>query len=132
MDKINIENIFDIHTEQPITVDNVYERRKSKKNKTVLNIDKIKKNIELKKNMAKSEYKKKFKICVNKINMANDIGKTNIIYVVNNDVFLVSNFKCIDCIKYINNKLIKNKFKTCILSDNSILISWSDIYKNLI
>ena len=48
--------------------------------------------------------------------------KTNIIYNLQNDVYLVRGFTCKECIEYINRKLIKKKFNTCILSNTSILI----------
>lgn len=131
MDKISLDNIFGTYTESEdniLDVKNIYEQRKPKQ-KHILDINKIKKNMEYAKKLIADEYKKKYIICVNRINLANDMGKTNIIYSIYNEITMVRNFKCKDCVEYINKKLLKKKFNTCILSDTSLLISWKNIYK---
>ena len=131
MDKISVDNIFGTYTESEdniLNVYNLYEQRKPK-HKHILDINKMKKKIEYAKKLVTDEYKKKFEICVGRINLANEMNKTNLIYSIYNDIPMIKNFKCKECIEYINNKLVKKKFNTCILSDTSILISWSDIYK---
>jgi len=135
MDKISIDNIFGNYTESndnTLNVNNICKNNKKKnKKKHILDLNKIREKIQYEKKLVADEYKKKYKICVNRIVIANEIGKTNIIYNIYNDAQLIKNFTCKDCITYINKKLTDKKFSTCILSDTSILISWSDIYKNI-
>lgn len=134
MEKISIDNIFGIYTESngdTLNVHNIYGHKKSKKKKQILDINKMKEQIQYLRKLVTDEYKKKYIICTNRINIAHELGKTNIIYSIHNDGKLIKNFKCRECIEYIHRKLTDKKFVTCILSDTSILISWIDIYKTL-
>lgn len=137
MDKISIDNIFSNNADDnlkndicQIDTDNIFCDYQ-KKNKSVLDISKIRSQKQMMESLLKDEYKKKYRICVNKINMANECGKRYTIYSMINDAFLIKNFSCRECLLYIDRKLNKQQFDTKIIDDKTILISWTNLYNTI-
>ena len=75
MDKISISNLFpSTYDFQPLDVDNLYNTQDQKtKNKINFNIDRLVKLREERKSKILIQYEKVFNICLNKINLANNL-----------------------------------------------------------
>lgn len=131
MDKINIDNIFnggksDGSQYEPIDVYNLYNgSKKNIKHKFNANILASKKDEQKKKII--NEYKKIYQLCVNRIKIVNSLNKDNMIYEIKGNIMRSANFDCKECLDYIQKKLKKISFNTCIISKTSILISWKKI-----
>lgn len=125
MEKININNLFAPVSKKPINVNDFINTTNSPDNsaKVGINIDKLINLREERKQKIVLQYDKIFKICINKINMANNLNKTEVIYDVPEVLFGYSNYNINECILYITNKLKESRFDTIILG-KSIYISW--------
>jgi hypothetical protein len=95
----------------------------------VLNDEYIVKKIKNSKNKEKQKlndlFESKYKDCLLRINNSIDLNKEELIFKVDDIYFGYNNYKSSECINFINEKLIKKKFKTQILSKNEIFINWS-------
>jgi hypothetical protein len=130
MDRISIKNIFANSNDfEPLDVNNLYSV-KDKKNKINFNIDRLIKLREERKNKILIQYEKIFKMCLNKINLANDMNKTEIVYDVPDGIFGHNDYNPVDCLLYVEEKLKNMFFDTLILNNKTIFISWANLGEN--
>lgn len=131
MDKISISNLFpSTYDFQPLDVDNLYNTQDQKtKNKINFNIDRLVKLREERKSKILIQYEKVFNICLNKINLANNLNKTEIVYDVPEAIYGHFDYNINDCVEYIDNKLKNMDFDTLQLN-KSIYISWLNLGDN--
>ncbi len=94
------------------------------------NVNKLKKIRDDKKNKIKTEYEKRYIICLNKIEKVNRNNMTEMIYEIPAMMINCSKYKSIDCLNYINERLLKQYMDTLYISDHSIFISWFYIEEN--
>jgi hypothetical protein len=132
MDKININNLFKGATEfKPLNVQTLYDVKGNKeKEKFNLNIDRLINLRDERENKVLEQYEKNYNGCLSKITMANELGKTSVVFTVPETVFGYYNYSPTECIKYTNTRLGSEKFDTLVLSDNSLYISWLNLKKN--
>lgn len=127
MDKISVSNLFPTNKFRPLDVNSLYNTRKQKEeNSNNFNIDRLIKLREEKKKKIIEEYEKIYKMCLNKITLANNLGNTEVIYEVPDAVYGKLEYNIVDCIAYIINKLDEMKLDTMIFQ-KSIYISWLDL-----
>lgn len=127
MDKINIENLFhckthnssntlDIKTitqcQRPFDTDILIETRE-KKRKTLLNY-----------------YLKYYDTCLKKIEIANNLGKTDLLFTVTEFIPNCPEYKSKDCLIYIKKKLDQKFFDTYIINNKTLFITWLYIEAN--
>ena len=127
MNKINIENLFNCRTnnrsknldvkaitqcQKPFDIDTLIETRE-KKRKTLLNY-----------------YIKFYDMCLKKIEIANNLGKTDLLYTVKEFIPNCHEYKPSNCIEYIKNKLQLDHFNICILNSKTLFITWLYIESN--
>ena len=142
MDNINIKNIF-INNNKNIKNDNknnntsfineINTNNIVSKNKCCNTVDdnfiinKIKYNQKYERELLNEIYEEKFKECLLKINDAIDMNITDIFFKINIAHFGCKKYNSLECLKYIENKLRKNKFDTYIILKTEIFISWKKI-----
>lgn len=130
MDRISIKNIFSNSNDfEPLDVNNLYNV-KDKKNKINFNIDRLIKLREERKNKILIQYEKIFKMCLNKVNLANDMNKTEIVYDVPDGIYGHYDYNPVDCLLYIEGKLKNMFFDTLVLNNKTIFISWANLGDN--
>lgn len=134
MDKININNIFASNNNgnifQPLNVNNLYNNDEQKDKKINFNIERLIKLREERRKKIMTQYEKVFKMCLNKINSANDLNKTEVIYDVPEVMFGYSDYNLNGCIQYVNDKLQGINLDTIILG-KTIYISWLNLEENI-
>ncbi len=132
MDKINISNLFPAtnnqHNDyQPLDVQSLYSITEKKPKKINFNIERLVKLREERKMKVLLQYEKVFNLCLNKINLANDLNKLELVYEVPEAMYGSFEYNSIDCLFYISEKLKKMGIDTIILNEYSIYISWIDL-----
>ena len=132
MDKISINNLFPAsHDFQPLDVNNLYNTNEQKvKNKINFNIDKLVKLREERKKKILVQYEKVFNMCLSKINLANNLNKTEIVYDVPEAIYGHFDYVIGDCIEYVHEKLKNMDLDTIILNEKSLYISWLYLEEN--
>lgn len=127
MDNINIESLFHCKTRnssrtldvkaitqshRPFDTDILIETRE-KKRKTLLNY-----------------YVKFHDTCLKKIEIANNLGKTDLLYTITESIPNCIEYKPKECIEYIKNKLDQDFFDTYVVDDKTLFITWLYIEAN--
>jgi len=129
MDKISIDNLFPNikFKNRPLDVYSLYNPKEIKKEDDIsYNIQNLRNVREENKRKIEQVYMKVYEDCLKDIIELNKKNKTDMIY----DIPLVifgKEYDNIDCIKYINKRLIRLNMETIILSGERIYISWSNI-----
>lgn len=90
-------------------------------------INKIKSNKINEKKKNDDLYEELYKQCLIKINTAIELNLTDIIYSVGLSYFGYQYYDSLQCIKYIEAKLIEKNFFTLVVSNKDIFISWKNI-----
>ena len=128
MDKINISNIFPdtkIENSKPLDIYSLYH---PENNKTKIDIERL---INLRKERKKKtieQYDKYFQSCINKIQMANTLGKLSLTYQVPKIVFMYPDYNPYECLEHINRKLEDLKLDTTVVPEFlTIYINWVNI-----
>ena len=136
MDKINIENLCSTTiNSSPLDVRSIYAPKRKPMLESIKKVDFdinrfLNKNNEIEKKV-KIEYKKKYNLVLNKINIAYELDKTEIIYTVDTTVFRCKEYNQQKCLGYIQTELRKMYMDTLLSGDgNSIFISWKNIEEN--
>ncbi|CAH6421683.1 Hypothetical protein KVN_LOCUS413 [uncultured virus] len=136
MDKINIGNLFnnyknDKHTS--IDTNNIFDREKRSEDniKNNFSVQKIIQSKHERKNKLTKNYKKIYNICLKRIDLANKLNITEIIYDVPQIIYGCEEYSTIDCLKYIEKNLQDIKFDTLLLNKKSIFISWFNLEENI-
>ncbi len=131
MDKINISNLFPNQDEYgEINVHSLFSITEKKPKKTEFNLERLANLREERKRKVLLQYEKVFNLCLNKINIANNLNKLEIIYDVPEAIYGSFDYKSIDCLFYISEKIKKMGIETIIISETSLYISWIDLGKN--
>lgn len=73
------------------------------------------------------QYKKMYRLCLNKIKSANKMQTYEIIYEVPHAIFRCPEYVSVDCLNYLEKKLKKLKFEVEIVSLNSVYVNWDNI-----
>ena len=131
MNNININSIF-CNNEKEKKVENGILNIDSLVNNNSFNVlddeyivKKIRKSRNKEKQKLNELFESKYKDCLLRINNSIDLNKEELIFKVDDIYYGYNNYKSSECIKFINDKLIKKKFKTKKLSNNIIFINWS-------
>ena len=134
MDKINISNLFpnkqnndDNYSE--LNVSNLFNIIEKKPKKTNFDLERLSNLREERKKKILVQYEKIFNLCLNKINIANNLNKLEIVYDVPEAIYGSFEYKSIDCLLYISEKLKKMGIDIIILNEISLYVSWQDIGK---
>lgn len=132
MDKISISNLFPTSSDfRPLDVYSLYNTKEQRiQNQLNFNIDRLVKLREEKKNKIFIQYDKIFNMCLKKINRANDLYKTEVIFDIPEGIYGQNDYNPLQCIEYINKKLHDMCLDTLILN-KSIYISWLNLGENL-
>lgn len=131
MDKININNLFKGAEIKPFNVHTLCDvRNKKEKEKVELNIDRLINIRDERENKVLEHYTKIYESCLKKINAANELLKTSLMFSVPESIFAVPNYDTVNCIEFIETKLKNEKFDTLVINDTTIYISWLNLGKN--
>ena len=133
MERISINNLFPSNnTFKPLDVYSLYNTKEQRiKNKINFSIDRLINLREERKKKILEQYDKVFNICLNKINTANNLNKTETIYEVPNGIYGFIDYKPLECVHYIQKKLHDMCLNTLILSENVLYISWTYLEENI-
>ncbi len=139
---INIENLFNTnqntHIPNPndtiinnkivLNVNNLVESKSFKSTVDDNYIVKKIKNIEdYEKKKINELYNKIYNDCLKKIDDTIDMNLTDVFFIVNDNFFGYKDYRSLECLNYIQNKLRHKKFETLIYSKNIIFISWKSL-----
>lgn len=132
MDKISVNNIISTPIEfQPLNVTNIYNTDENKtQTKLNFNIDRLIKLRDERKKKILTQYEKIYNMCLNKINTANNLNKTEVIYEIPDAMYGHTDYNIGDCVLYVNNKLNKMSLDTLILG-SKIYITWLNLAENI-
>lgn len=129
MDKINISNLFPTNGNdyQPLDVQSLFSITEKKQKKINFNLDKLITLRQERKMKILIQYEKIFNMCLNKISVANNLNKLELLYEVPEAIYGSFEYSSIDCLLYISEKCKKMGLETIILTETSIYISWIDL-----
>lgn len=127
MDKINIESLFHCKTHNSSRTLDIKTITKSQK---PFNTDTLIETRERKRRTLLNFYLKFYDTCLKKIEVANNLGKTDLLYTVTEFIPNCHEYKSIDCIEYIKKKLDKEFFDTYIIGNKTLFITWLYIEAN--
>ena len=132
MDEISINNLFSTGNNfEPLDVHNLYNPNDQKeKNKLNFNIDRLIKLREERKKKILIQYEKIFNLCLNKINLANNLNKIEIIYDVPDGIYGHFDYNSSNCLDYIEKKLQSMHLDTLIFNNKTIYVSWLNLEEN--
>lgn len=133
MDRISINNLFPSNNDfKPLDVNSLYNpQEKHVRNKINFNIDRLVNLREERKKKVLIQYERIFNMCLNKINLANNLNKVEIVYDVPEAIYGSFDYNSNDCLEYIDDKLKKLKLDTLILDNKSIYVSWENLAKKM-
>lgn len=134
MEKISINSIFSQNSSSngKLDVNTICDTdKKQRDDKIKFSVDKLIQLRQERKKRINMEYDKQYDVCLSKIELANKIGMSEIVFDVPKVVYGVYDYHQYDCLEYIHRKLRHLKFDTIIVSDNQVLISWENIEKNI-
>ena len=110
----SVNTLVESNTFKPLISDDfIINKIKSNKQNEVIKINDL--------------YETKYKECLIKINNSIELNLTDIIFSVGKSYFGYQNYNSLECIKYIEKKLINKNFLTLKISYNDIFISWKNI-----
>lgn len=133
MDRININNLFSSSTinNKPLDVHSLYNPKENKiKNNIKFNVDRLVNVRDEQERRIYDGYKKIYNMCLNKIDTANSMRKTEIIYEIPRSVFRCPDYSPWECKDYLQKKLRKLDMDTLMMSDHFMFISWLNIKEN--
>ena len=135
MDKININNLFPGSSDNysPLDVESLFNLNEQKnKKKMNFNVERLIKLREERKNKVLSKYEKVFGLCLNKITLANNMNKLEVVYDLPDFMYGSFEYNVFDCLIYIDEKLKNMNLDTLIINENTLYISWADLGKEKI
>ena len=133
MDKININNLFPASSDnfKPLDVESLFNLNEQKnKKKMNFNVDRLIKLREERKNKVLFQYEKVFGFCLNKITLANNMNKLEVVYDLPEAMYGSFEYNVFDCLMFIDEKLKEMGLETLIINENTIYISWIELGKN--
>ncbi|AYV75790.1 MAG: hypothetical protein Terrestrivirus3_59 [Terrestrivirus sp.] len=128
MEKLNIQNLFNCQTGNNRTLD-----VKSIIDKTDDSFD-IKKLVESREQRRKKLvdiYRRTYVNCIKKIDVANSINKTDLLYTIAPLIADLPDYDPRECLKYIDDQLKGLYFDTYIVNATTIFITWLYIEVNI-
>jgi len=131
MDKLNIENLFNCKTaryDKSNTIDIISIAGKHSNER--FNIKQLIDSRENKRKEVLKNYKKMYNICLKKIDVANKLNKTDLLYTVEEFIPNCPEYNTLDCIKFIQNKLNNFHMDTYEINNKTIFITWYYIELN--
>jgi hypothetical protein len=136
MDHINIGNLFSngsrVDNYIPLDVNSLYNTQKNLEEQNLdFNINKLINVREERRQEVINKYRKVFRICLKKINEANRLNTTDMIFEIPQAIFGCSEYSQFECINYIEKKLRNLYLDTLPLSKKSLFISWKNIQSNI-
>ena len=130
MEKLNIESLFSCKTKN---------HKSTFKTLDVKTISQIKKDFDTN-TLIESREKKRLKLldhyvkaydnCLKKIEIANKMGKSDLLYSVTDKILSCPEYDSINSIDYIKRKLDSEYFDTYVVSNNTLFITWLYIELN--
>jgi hypothetical protein len=133
MDKININNLFPSSSDnfKPLDVESLFNFNEQKNRKKMsFNVERLVRLREERKMKVLSQYEKVFGFCLNKITLANNMNKLEVVYDLPEAMYGSFEYNVVDCLMYIDEKLLKMELDTLIINENTIYISWVDLGKD--
>jgi hypothetical protein len=135
MNKINIDNLFNNTGKEeqyrPLDVYSLYNPQKNLEDKEInFSVDRLINHRKEKKNRVIDEYKKIFRMCLKKVDVANKLNTYDIVYEIPIAIYRCNEYRPKDCLNFIEERLKKLFLDTCVISDYSVFISWKNIEKN--
>lgn len=135
MDKININNLFPTTSEsdnfKPLDVESLFNLNEQKNRKKMnFNLERLIKLREERKSKILVQYEKVFGFCLNKITLANNLNKLEVVYNLPEAIYGSFEYNVVDCLMYVNDKLKDMGLETLILNESTIYISWVNLGKD--
>lgn len=133
MDKISINNLFPSDNDfQPLDVNSLYNTNDQRtKNKINFNIDRLIKLRDERKSKILVQYEKIFNMCLNKITVANNMNKTEVVFNCPSAIYGHFEYNQYDCLEYIEKKIKDMHLDAIILADKTLYISWLNLADNI-
>jgi hypothetical protein len=137
LDKLNIENLFSIRTNNKrftngkLDINTLFKRKVQTEEDVEFNSEVLLDSINKKREKMKEVHINLYKNCCDKIITANSSGVTDIIYEIPITIPECIGFDSFNCLKYIQNKLYDNCITSLIITQNKIFLSWVNIEKKL-
>ena len=135
MNKINIDNLFNNTGKEeqyrPLDVYSLYNPQKNLEEKEInFSVERLINHRKEKKNRVIDEYKKIFRMCLKKVDVANKLNTYDIVYEIPIAIYRCNEYRPTDCLNFIEERLKKLFLDTYVISDYSVFISWKNIEKN--
>jgi hypothetical protein len=127
MSEISIQSLFNCKTNNNKTID---IKSITKKDDT-FDIRKIILAKEEKRKKLCENYNKFYKQCINKIDIATSLGKSDLLYSVTKRIKDIPEYSSLDCLKYIEKRLSSLYMNTLIINNTTIFITWYYIEANI-
>lgn len=128
MEKINIESLFQCRTHHS---SNTLDVRSITHSRRPFDIDVLIETRERKRQKLLGYYTRNYDACLKKIEVANTLGKTDLLYSVRDYILNCPEYRAIDCVEYIREKLHAHHFNTYRVDDKTIFITWLYLETNL-
>ena len=128
MERINIENLFDCKTNSDSHLLDIKVITQGEK---PFNIDTLIETRERRRKILLDHYVKFYNSCLKKIEIANKLGRTDLLFSINDFIPNCPEFKPRNCLEYIREKLQTEYFNICILNDRTLFITWLYLEANI-
>lgn len=132
---INLNNMFptkiEAKTDSSFTIDSLFKSVKHPKNRHIpekihFDVGELRQERQDINNKIIFQYKKYFNTCLDKIKSINKLNKTMMYFEVPNSIHLYSSYDSLECLMYIQKKLLKLNVKSNIVSETKIVVDWTD------
>ena len=132
MDNISLNNLFPNAkiSNTPLDVRTLYDFDDKIKKKE-FNVKSLIIEKEEKQQKIYDEYRRIYSILLTRIKAANKLNKTSLIYKIPIAVYACNNYLPIECLDYIENKLVELGFEIEIMSETSIFVNWTNLGKKI-
>jgi hypothetical protein len=128
MDKLNVQNLFNCQTgnNKILDVKSIID-----KSDNSFDIKKLIESREVKRKKLVDIYRKLYTNCIKKIDVANTIHKTDLLYTIPLSIPDLPEYDSKECLKYIDNQLKMLYFDTYLVNPITIFITWLYIEVNI-
>jgi uncharacterized protein YfcZ (UPF0381/DUF406 family) len=128
MEKLNIQNLFNCQTGNNKTLD---VKSIIDKSDNSFNIKKLVESREQRRKKLVDIYRRTYVNCIKKIDVANSINKTDLLYTIAPLIADLPDYDPRECLKYIDDQLKCLYFDTYIVNATTIFITWLYIEVNI-
>lgn len=122
MDKLSLESLFKCTTNNNTT--NVLDVRTITRNQKPFDVNVLLETRQKKREKLLIIYQKTYELCIKNIELANNLGKTDLIFTIRDFVSSCPEYKSINCINYIRDRLQKKLFNIYVVDNKTIFITW--------